>query len=68
MYLNDEYEGGEINFPENNIMVKPKPGTIVFFPCHYIHEVMEVTENLNGPTRRHTMPLFHWFHVNMPTV
>lgn len=68
MYLNDEYEGGEINFPEHDIMIKPKPGTIVFFPCHYVHEVMEVTENPNGPTRRHTMPLFHWFHVNMPIV
>ena len=63
MYLNDEYLGGEIRFPDYNITIKPKKGTCVFFPCHFKHEVLKVLENPNGPTRRHTMPMFHWFEL-----
>lgn len=63
MYLNDEYSGGEIRFPEQNITIVPSPGMVVFFPTHYIHEVMEIRENPNGPTRRHTMPMFHFFQL-----
>jgi hypothetical protein len=40
LYLNDDYEGGEINFPEQGIQVKPKAGSIVVFPSKkpYFHE------------------------------
>jgi Rps23 Pro-64 3,4-dihydroxylase Tpa1-like proline 4-hydroxylase len=44
VYLNDDYEGGEISFPELNITIKPKPGTLISFPGnkHYLHEVKKV--------------------------
>jgi predicted 2-oxoglutarate/Fe(II)-dependent dioxygenase YbiX len=45
LYLNDNYEGGEINFPEQGIKIKPEAGTLlVFFGDESRpHEVCEVT-------------------------
>jgi hypothetical protein len=44
-YLNDNYEGGEINFPNDNITIKPKAGSLIMFPASTVHEVKPV---LNG--------------------
>lgn len=57
MYLNDDYEGGEIEFKQSNIKLKPEAGSIIFFPSNflYVHEVYPVT---NG--ERYSMP--HWYH------
>jgi hypothetical protein len=43
-YLNDDYEGGEIYFPDYDLEIKPLPGELIFFPGtqHYIHGVREV--------------------------
>lgn len=39
IYLNDDYEGGEIWFPRlDNLVIKPEPGDIVVFPSTYIYE------------------------------
>jgi Rps23 Pro-64 3,4-dihydroxylase Tpa1-like proline 4-hydroxylase len=40
LYLNDDYEGGEINFPNQKIQIKPDAGSIVVFPSisPYTHE------------------------------
>mgnify|MGYP003634820075 CR=1 FL=1 len=56
-YLNDNYEGGEIEFRQSNVRIKPEAGSIVFFPSNYlfVHEVMPVTKGT-----RYSMP--HWYH------
>jgi murein DD-endopeptidase MepM/ murein hydrolase activator NlpD len=54
-YWNDNYEGGEIYFPNQGIQLKAKPGTVVIFPGDrfYAHGVTEV---LSG--ERFTTPAF----------
>jgi predicted 2-oxoglutarate/Fe(II)-dependent dioxygenase YbiX len=39
LYLNDEFKGGMLSFPEYNIRIKPAPGLLVAFPssCDYLH-------------------------------
>jgi hypothetical protein len=56
-YLNDNYEGGEIEFRQSNVRIKPEAGSIVFFPSNflYVHEVMPITKGT-----RYSMP--HWYH------
>jgi hypothetical protein len=60
LYLNDDYEGGEITFQHSNIRFKPEPGSVLFFPSNflYVHEVAAVTK---GP--RYALP--NWYH-NVP--
>ena len=60
LYLNDDYEGGEIEFRHSNLKFKPKAGSVLFFPSNflYVHEVYPVTK---GP--RYALP--NWYH-NIP--
>jgi predicted 2-oxoglutarate/Fe(II)-dependent dioxygenase YbiX len=44
IYLNDDYEGGEIHFPKLNLTIKPMAGTIVAFPATTLHESRPVTK------------------------
>jgi hypothetical protein len=57
MYLNDDYVGGDIEFKQSNVRIKPEAGSIIFFPSNflYVHEVHEVTDGF-----RYAMP--HWYH------
>jgi Rps23 Pro-64 3,4-dihydroxylase Tpa1-like proline 4-hydroxylase len=43
-YINDNYEGGEINFPRFNISYKPEANQMIIFPSTYVynHSVSEV--------------------------
>lgn len=45
-YLNDDYTGGEINFPRFNITFKPKANQMIIFPSTYVynHSVSPVIE------------------------
>lgn len=45
-YMNDDYEGGEINFPRFNISYKPLANEMIVFPSTYVynHSVSEVTQ------------------------
>jgi hypothetical protein len=54
-YLNDDYEGGELYFPEQGIQFKPKAGSAYFFPgdMNYIHGVTEITSGV-----RYVCPFF----------
>jgi hypothetical protein len=44
-YLNDDYDGGEINFMDHNLKIKPKANSFITFPSNsdYWHEVLENT-------------------------
>lgn len=54
-YLNDDYEGGELYFPNQGIQFKPKAGAAYFFPgdLNYIHGVTEITSGI-----RYVIPFF----------
>jgi len=56
IYINDNYEGGEIFFPEYDLFIKPESGDLVTFPDNekFVHGVKKV---INGD--RYTMP--RWF-------
>jgi hypothetical protein len=54
LFLNDNYEGGELYFPDLEITLKPKSGTLVFFPGYYTkHGVNEVTSGTRVNTLSH---------------
>jgi len=55
VYLNDDYEGGELSFIHQNLSFKPKAGDLVLFPgnIHYWYHVAPA----NGS--RYIMPI--WF-------
>jgi hypothetical protein len=46
VYLNDDFVGGEIEFPGFNVLHKPRAGDVLFFPSSYVynHNIKEVTE------------------------
>jgi predicted 2-oxoglutarate/Fe(II)-dependent dioxygenase YbiX len=48
LYLNDNYEGGEINFPNQDITIKPEAGSIVIFPSvePYYHQSLPVISGI----------------------
>jgi hypothetical protein len=48
LYLNNEYEGGNIYFPQWDIEMKPKPRMLAFFPgtLDYMHGVMPITSGM----------------------
>jgi hypothetical protein len=54
-YLNDDYEGGELYFPKQDVQFKPKSGAAYFFPgdLNYIHGVTKITEGI-----RYVIPFF----------
>jgi predicted 2-oxoglutarate/Fe(II)-dependent dioxygenase YbiX len=58
IYLNDDYEGGEIYFPNLSLELKPLPGTLITFPgtLRYLHGVRRVTGGM-----RHTIASFITF-------
>lgn len=42
LYLNDDYEGGEIYFPQYDLHIKPESGDLIFFPGthRYMHRCL----------------------------
>jgi hypothetical protein len=54
-YINDDYEGGELYFPNQGIQFKPKAGAAYFFPgdMNYIHGVTEIKSGI-----RYVCPFF----------
>jgi 2OG-Fe(II) oxygenase superfamily len=58
VYLNDDYEGGELYFvnPDIDLKIKPKAGSIVMFPANlpYLHQSCEITKG------RKMLITHHW--------
>lgn len=46
LYLNDDFAGGNLFFPLQDITITPKPGMLVLFPSNfiYIHQSTPITE------------------------
>lgn len=55
IYLNDDYEGGELYFPEYDFAIKPEVGTLICFKGdeNTLHGVKKVTDGI-----RYTISLF----------
>ena len=48
IYLDDDYEGGELAFPNFDFRLRPHAGMLVIFPsdCRYLHGAMPVTRGI----------------------
>jgi predicted 2-oxoglutarate/Fe(II)-dependent dioxygenase YbiX len=48
IYLNDEYEGGELQLIEQNFTIKPTPGMLLAFPSdhRYLHAALPTTSGI----------------------
>lgn len=58
IYLNDEYEGGQIYFPELGLRPELKPRLMAYFPstANYLHGVEPITSGI-----RYTFSCFYTF-------
>lgn len=56
LYVNDDFTGGELHFPEIDVTYRPKKGSLIVFPSadEYLHGVLPVGP---GPTR-YALPAF----------
>jgi len=43
-YLNEDYEGGLIEFPEHDLSLKPPAGSAIVFPANELHLVTDVID------------------------
>jgi predicted 2-oxoglutarate/Fe(II)-dependent dioxygenase YbiX len=62
-FLNDDFEGGELVFPDLDLKIKPQAGTLVCFPSdhHYVHGVNPVVSG-------HRFTIVTWVRVKgMPS-
>jgi hypothetical protein len=55
LYINDDYEGGELDFRDHDLTIKPKAGQLITFPGGIVN-VHQVKEVLSGT--RHTIGAF----------
>jgi hypothetical protein len=60
IYLNNDFEGGTINFPEYNVEYAPKTGDLVIFKADIQHEVTTITSG-----KRYTLALWHTTNIEL---
>lgn len=58
-YLNDDFEGGELEFHFLGITIKPKKGMIIAFPSYY-----EFTHQVHPVTKGDRYTLVTWIETN----
>jgi len=59
LYLNDNFEGGELNYVDLGIKIKPVKGSLIIHKSTYKHEVLEVTSG-----KRYCITSFIWGNDN----
>ncbi len=57
IYLNEDYEGGELIFPEYDLKLKPKTGDVITFPTNAIY--LHAVNKINSGTRYNI--LLKWY-------
>jgi hypothetical protein len=57
LYINEDFKGGELYFPELDISIKPKKGSLCVFDAsnNWFHGVKTITEGT-----RYSIPIFVW--------
>jgi len=60
--LNDDYDGGEFNFPYYDISVKLKKGSVLIFPPYWTHS--HSTNELENKTYRYTVTTWGYESIN----
>lgn len=62
LYLNDDYEGGELEFVNFNLKIKPKAGTLYIFPASYPYR------HIAHPVKSGTKyAIVTWLHDRQPS-
>jgi hypothetical protein len=65
LFLTDDYEGGELVFEEQDTILKPKAGTLVFFPGYYTrHGVNKVTSGIRINILTHYFDIIDRSNIN----
>ena len=49
IYLNSDYDGGHLEFPNFKIKIKPEPGMLILFPSNYAYK--HVAHPVTGGTK-----------------
>jgi hypothetical protein len=55
LYLNDDFEGGEVYYKDLNLKIKPKKNSLIVHRSTFFHEVLPVTSGI-----RYSMTTFIW--------
>lgn len=60
MYINDDYQDGEIYFEEFDYSYKPVSGELLLFPSYFLHETKpnKAIDGATSYTQRASVPLF----------
>jgi Rps23 Pro-64 3,4-dihydroxylase Tpa1-like proline 4-hydroxylase len=62
LYLNDDFDGGDLYFEDFDYGFKPSAGSLCMFPSFYMHEVTSIFPK-EGSVGRYTLPFLHGFDV-----
>ena len=63
-YINDDFEGGHIEFPyeDEGLIIKPKANSVLIFPSSFVHGVLPVVSGNRYMTQTYAYrhPLSHY--------
>jgi hypothetical protein len=57
LYINDDYEGGELEFVHHGIKIKPKAGSLYLFPANYAYA--HIAHPVTSGTKYAIVTFFH---------